>query len=235
MNTENSKSDRWMWGITLFLVLIGILIVYRRVAFISALHTPNGYVPGVTKSRSPIPDDGFAAHPTLTLIHIVPGLLFILLAPLQFVKRIQSAYPKVHRFISYIVLVCGLIIGSTALIMGYIMAIGGITETLAVTVFGIAFLFSIVKTYVNIRKGEVALQREWMIRVLAIGLAVSTTRPIVGIFFATSRFTGLTVHQFFGVAFWIAFTLHVIVAEIWIRRTRGKAEVKAPVISKSPV
>jgi hypothetical protein len=106
--------------------------------------------------------------------------------------------------------------------MGYIMAIGGVTETLAVTVFGIAFLFSIVKTYVNIRKGEVALQREWMIRVLAIGLAVSTTRPIVGIFFATSRFTGLTVHQFFGVAFWIAFTLHVIVAEIWIRNTRRK-------------
>jgi hypothetical protein len=227
MKKENNKSDRWMWGITIFLVLIGILIVYRRVAFISALHTPNGYVPGVTKSRSPVPDDGFAAHPLLTLIHMVPGLLFMLLAPLQFVKRIQSGYPKVHRFMSYIVLISGLTVGSTALKMGYIMAIGGITETLAVTVFGVAFLFSIVKTFINIRKGEVALQREWMIRVLAIGLAVSTTRPIIGIFFATSRFTGLTVHQFFGVAFWIAFILHVTVAEIWIRKTREKVVMQA--------
>jgi hypothetical protein len=65
-----------------------------------------------------------------------------------------------------------------------------------------------------------ARHREWMIRVLAIALAVSTTRPVVALFFATSRFTGLTVHQYFGVAFWIAFTLHAIVAEAWIRRTR---------------
>jgi len=66
------------------------------------------------------------------------------------------------------------------------------------------------------------LYREWMIRVLAIGLAVSTTRPVVALFFATSRLTGLTVQQYFGVAFWIAFTLHVTVAEIWIRYTAKK-------------
>ncbi|MDB5153848.1 MAG: hypothetical protein JWR54_2599, partial [Mucilaginibacter sp.] len=213
MNNENSKANRWLWGITIFLVLIGIAIVYRRVVFISELNTPNGFVPGITKSKSPVPDDGFAAHPLLTLIHIIPGLLFMLLAPLQFVKGLRTGYPKAHRFMGYIVLVCGIIIGSTALIMGFIMAIGGITETLAVAVFGTAFLFSLAKAYLHIIKRETAPYREWMIRVLAIGLAVSTTRPIIGIFFATSRFTGLTVHQFFGVAFWIAFILHVTVAE----------------------
>ena len=220
MNNRNSKADRWLWGITIFLVLIGIAIVYRRLAFISTLNKPDGYVQGLTKSKSPVPDAGFAAHPLLTLIHIIPGLLFMLLAPLQFVKRLRLGYPKIHHVIGYIVLISGLIIGSTALIMGFIMAIGGLTETLAVTVFGIAFLFSLVKAYIHIIKREISLHREWMIRVLAIGLAVSTTRPIVGIFFATSHFTGLTVHQFFGVAFWIAFILHVIVAEIWIRGTR---------------
>jgi hypothetical protein len=223
MNNGNSKANRWMWGITIFLVLIGIAIVYRRVIFISNLNTPNGYVPGVTKNKSPVPDAGFAAHPPLTLIHIIPGLLFMLLAPLQFVKRLRINYPNVHRLMGYIVLVSGAVIGSTALIMGFIMAIGGIIETLAVTLYGIAFLFSLAKAYLYIIKRKTALHREWMIRALAIGLAVSTTRPIVGIFFATSRLTGLTVQQFFGVAFWIAFTLHIIVAEIWIRRTRKKS------------
>jgi hypothetical protein len=221
MNNRNNKTDRWLWGITIFLVLIGIAIVYHRLVFISSLNTPGGFVAGVTKTRSPVPDEGFAAHPLLTLIHIIPGLLFMLLAPLQFAKRLRTGYPQAHHVIGYIVLISGLIIGSTALIMGFTMAVGGITETLAVTLYGIAFLFSLVKAYLHIIKREIALHREWMIRAVAIGLAVSTTRPIVGVFFATSRFTGLTVQQFFGVAFWIAFTLHVIVAEVWIRRTRG--------------
>jgi len=224
MDNKSSKSERWLWGITIFLVLIGIIIVYRRLAFLNALNT-NAYVHGITKSNSPVPDDGFAAHPLLTLIHIVPGLLFMLLAPLQFVKRLRTKYPKIHRFTGYVVLVSGLIIGITALIMGWIMAVGGITETLAVTVFGIAFLFSLLKAYLHIIKREIALHREWMIRVLAIGLAVSTTRPIMGIFFATSKLTGLTVHQFFGIAFWIAFILHVTFAEIRIRSSRKTYDV----------
>ena len=222
-----------MWGITIFLVLIGIAIVYRRIAFIATLNRPDYAAP--TKSRSPVPDAGFAAHPILTLIHIIPGLLFMLLAPLQFVKRLRQGYPKIHRFIGYIVLIFGLIIGSTALIMGFIMAIGGIIETLAVTVFGIAFLFSLAKAYLYIINREINLHREWMIRVLAIGLAVSTTRPIMGIFFATSRFTGLTVHQFFGMAFWIAFILHITVAEIWIRRTSTQTKMQNSIISNLPV
>lgn len=205
-----------MWGIAIFLVLIGVLIVLRRLIFLINLDKPGKYTPGV----SPVPDDGFAAHPLLTLIHIIPGLLFMLLAPLQFIRKLRTSYPKLHHFIGYTVLVSGLIIGSTALIMGFTMAIGGLIETLAITVYGTAFLFSLSKAYLHIIKREIALHREWMIRALAIGLAVSTTRPVVGTFFGLSRFTGWTVQQYFGVAFWIAFTLHIIVAEIWIRKTR---------------
>lgn len=179
-------------------------------------------------AKSPVPDNGFAAHPQLTLIHITAGLLFVLLAPLQFIKRIRNNYAKTHRIIGYIVLISGLIIGITALIMGEVMAIGGITETLAVTTFGVLFLFSLIRAYFYILKREFALHREWMIRVLAIGLAVSTTRPVMGIFFATSRLTGLTVHQFFGIAFWIAFVLHISFAEYWIRKTRRKYNTSTP-------
>ncbi|HTD40450.1 MAG TPA: DUF2306 domain-containing protein [Mucilaginibacter sp.] len=228
MSDKNNKSERWLWGITIFLMLIGIFIVVHRLLFLNDLNTPGKYVP----SKSPVPDDGFAKHPLLTLIHITTGLLFVLLAPLQFVKRLRNGYPKVHHFMGYIVLVSGLIIGVTALFMGAIMAIGGITETLAVTVFGVIFLFSLLKAYVHILRREITQHREWMIRVLAIGLAVSTIRPIMGVFFATSRLTGLTVQQFFGVAFWIAFTLHIVVAEWWIRKTREKAAKKVETLLK---
>ncbi|HEY9004022.1 MAG TPA: DUF2306 domain-containing protein [Mucilaginibacter sp.] len=218
MGNGNTKSERWLWGITIFLVLIGIAIVVRRLIFLSHISLSGNSIP----AKSRVPDDGFAAHPQLTLIHITAGLFFVLLAPLQFIKRIRNNYPKTHRTIGYIVLISGLIIGITALIMGAIMAIGGITETLAVTTFGVLFLFSLMRAYFYILKREFDLHREWMIRVLAIGLAVTTTRPIMGIFFATSKLTGLTVQQFFGIAFWIAFTIHIIFAEYWIRKTRKK-------------
>lgn len=218
MSNGNNKAERRLWVITIFLVLIGIAIVVRRLIFLSHMSMSGNSIP----ARSPVPDNGFAAHPQLTLIHITAGLFFVLLAPLQFIKRIRKNHPKTHQAIGYIVLVSGLIIGITALIMGAIMAIGGITETLAVTTFGVVFLFSLIRAYFYILKREFDLHREWMIRVLAIGLAVSTTRPVMGIFFATSKLTGLTVQQFFGIAFWIAFIIHITFAEYWIRRTRRK-------------
>jgi hypothetical protein len=73
------------------------------------------------------------------------------------------------------------------------------------------------------RRREVALHREWMIRAFSIGLAVATIQPIVGFFFATARFTGLTPYEFFGTAFWIGFVLHLIAAEVWIQWTRPHA------------
>jgi hypothetical protein len=71
-----------------------------------------------------------------------------------------------------------------------------------------------------------------MIRAFSVGLAVATIRPIVGIFFATSRFTHLTPREFFGTAFWIGFTLHLIAAEAWIRTTQQLPTSLAPLISQ---
>jgi hypothetical protein len=68
-----------------------------------------------------------------------------------------------------------------------------------------------------------------MIRSFGIGLAVAFVRPIVGVFFATRRITGLTPHDFFGIAFWLGFTLQTITAEVWIDYTRrsSRDSVKA--------
>ena len=122
-------------------------------------------------------------------------------------------------------LVGGLIAGASAFVMSPQMAIGGLNETVATTLFAIVFLVSLVRAYLSIRHGQIALHREWMIRAFAIGLAVTTIRPIVGVFFATRRLTHLTPHDFFGTAFWLGFTLHFIAAETWINYTRSRNQV----------
>jgi hypothetical protein len=107
--------------------------------------------------------------------------------------------------------------------MAFRMPIGGANQTVATAVFAVFFLVALGRGFAHTRRGELALHREWMIRAFAMGLAVATIRPIVGVFFATSRLTGLTPREFFGIAFWLGFTAHLVAAEVLVNRTRGAA------------
>ena len=157
---------------------------------------------------------------SLTLVHILPAALFFLLAPFQFMPSVRQKHLRFHRWSGRVLVVCGLIIGISALIMSYTMNIGGPNETAATTLFAIVFLICLTKAYVHIRRKEVARHREWMIRAFGVGLGVATTRPIVGIFFATRR---LTPHEFFGIAFWLGFTTTFLAAEAWVDFTRQRS------------
>jgi uncharacterized membrane protein len=202
---------RILWALTILLAAVGVAAVTRRaVSLFAASPAPPRFPEEAT----------FARHPLLTMVHIFPGLLFMVLGPLQFVRSLRSRRPKLHRWTGRVFVGAGLIIGGTALVMSPQMAIGGATETASTMFFAIVFLLALMKGFLSIRQGKVALHREWMIRAFAIGLAVATVRPIVGMFFATRGITKLTPHDFFGLAFWLGFTIHVIAAEIWIRRWR---------------
>jgi hypothetical protein len=59
-----------------------------------------------------------------------------------------------------------------------------------------------------------------MLRSIGIVLGIATTRPVMGIFFATSTLTSLKPSQFFGMAMWIGFTSTLLAAEWYIRSSR---------------
>jgi uncharacterized membrane protein len=182
------------------------------------------YPPAVTSNpvaaQFAVLDELFAHYPILTLVHIVPGLLFMLLGPLQFSSTIRARHLRWHRWSGRVFVVCGVVIGISALVMSFGMpAIGGFNQAAATTLFASFFLYALCKAFWHIRRREVPLHREWMIRAFSVGIAVATIRPIIGMFFATSRFSGLSPREFFGIAFWIGFVLHLIAAEAWIHAT----------------
>jgi uncharacterized membrane protein len=206
---------RVAWLATFVLMAISVAIVTRRtLSLFGFLSTKTAL------SESAQLDAAFARHASLTMVHIVPGLIFVLLGPLQFVKTLRAQRPRVHRVVGRVVLASGLVTGVTALAMTTRMAIGGATERAATGLFGVLFLIALVRAFVCIRRRQVARHREWMIRAFSIGLAVATVRPIVGMFFATRSLIHLTPSEFFGIAFWLGFTLHLIAAEAWINHTR---------------
>ena len=219
-----NRIRRVLWGAVIFLALIGTAVAVRRMVKVVPV-VLHGYHPPPPASN-PVAaqfgalDDLFAHYPVLTLIHIVPGLLFMLLGPLQFSSTIRARHLRWHRWSGRVVVACGFVIGISALVMSFGMpAIGGVNQAAATTLFGSYFLLALSRAFWLIRRREVALHREWMIRAFSIGLAVATIRPIVGVFFATSPLTDLTPREFFGIAFWIGFVLHLIAAEAWIRTT----------------
>jgi hypothetical protein len=201
-----------MWIAMLVLCVIAAAVVVRR---ITALMSP----PKDTPAQLAGLDQVFANKKALTLTHIIPGLAFVLLVPFQLSRSWRNRYLRAHRWMGRISMILGVIIGGSALAMSS-HPIGGTLEASATIFFDLFFLFGLTKAYVHIRRREIAFHREWVIRAMSIALGIATVRPVMGFFFATSRLTGLTPHQFFGVAFWIGFSLTYVVGELWIRYTR---------------
>jgi uncharacterized membrane protein len=208
-------SPRALWGVVIVLVIIGIAAVVRRALYLTALVEP------FINPEFGAFDAGFAQYSVLTWLHIIPGFLFMVLGPLQFVRQIRSRNIQLHRWSGRVFVAAGVVIGVTALIMSFLMSIGGANETAATTFFAIIFLFALGKAFLHIRRREIIQHREWMIRAFAIGLAIATVRPIVGMFFGL---TDLSPQEFFGIAFWLGFTSHLIIAEVWINYTRPKVK-----------
>jgi uncharacterized membrane protein len=207
---------RFLWAAVIFLAFIGLAVATRRV--IALWH------PGAMGAQNPAAslDSHFADHRALTFMHILPAMLFMVLGPLQFVRRLRARYPQVHRWSGRVFLAASAIVGVSGLRMALGKTVGGLDEKAAILLFGTFFLVALAKALWHALRREFAQHREWMIRGYAVGLAVATIRPIIGVFFGMAIARGQTPEpsKFFGTAFWIGFVLQTIAAEIWIRYTR---------------
>ncbi len=163
----------------------------------------------------------FLDHPTITLLHVVLGGIFLALAPFQFLSRIRSRWLGYHRLAGRFLASIGLILGAAALFLALVIPFSGRSEQVINGFFGMFFLISLAKGFLNIRAGQIALHREWMIRAFAIGLGIATMRLL---FIPALIYVGNPTHsqiQTLSIAsFTVAFCLHSGFAEYWIRRSR---------------
>ena len=192
-------------------IVIAVAVVLRRT---SALAYPPRSAPPQMASL----DQGFASHAALTLAHILPALLFVLLLPFVYSRRFANA-----AWVERLFFPLGFVVGITAYAMMQ-YSIGGWIERFAVLFFNTLFLFSLANAW-RYRSNDPLLKLRWMTRATAILLGIATTRPVMGIFFATSRLTHFTPQQFFGIAFWIGFSLNTLAIELWLRSSKGQRQI----------
>jgi len=173
-------------------------------------------------------DARFGAHLRMTLLHVIPGGLFLLFAPLQFSGRLRRRHPEVHRWSGRVLL--PLVIASSlgGLYFGILIPYAGPGESIPIALFGGLLLFAVVRAYRAIRARQVALHREWVIRVFAIAIAISTVRLVSIPLDLGLTPTGFRPPELFIYSIWIGWLLTLGIAELWIRHTRPRVDAAAP-------
>ena len=205
MNPTVAEFPGWLRAGFWICIVIAVAVVIRRMI---ALLTAGTYAGSPPLNEL---DAWFQAHAVLTWVHISVALAFVIMLPFLF--RVSTAKSDTLEKAFFIL---GTTTGATAYGMSR-YAVGGWLERSAVLVFDTLFLVSLAKAYAMRREGNTEKQRVWMIRAVAVLLGIASTRPVMAVFFATQRLSHLTPDKFFGIAFWIGFSINTVVIELWLR------------------
>lgn len=199
------KLPLWLRTCFWMSVAISVAIVLRRL--IALQQSPSADMPPDLARL----DAWFRTHASLTRVHILTSLAFVCVLPFVFAGRTRHK-ATVHRTFY--------LLGAAVALTAYGMtsySVGGWVERAAVLLFDTLFATELLLGFRAFERGEWERQRRWTLRATATVLGIATTRPVMGIFFATSRLTHWTPEQFFGPAFWIGFTINVAAMELWLR------------------
>ncbi|MBX2800623.1 MAG: DUF2306 domain-containing protein [Myxococcales bacterium] len=177
-----------------------------------------GIAEGLSTGAIPVGFDAphYFEHLPLTLTHLVPGLLFVLLGPLQFSSHVRQQWPLVHRVSGRLWATCGLLLGVAGVVMNkWFPPVGGPLKYWSTHLFGIALVMCIALGIAAILGGRVDRHRRWMVRAFAIGLAPSTQRLL---FFPVFAVTGRIDEQVIDVVMSVGWVVNVVAAELILWR-----------------
>ncbi|GAB1818766.1 DUF2306 domain-containing protein [Herbidospora sp. RD11066] len=163
---------------------------------------------------APLPlNPDVALHYLSLMVHAVPGGLALALGPLQFVKRLRTSRPKLHRVIGRIYMI-SIVVASIAAVVNAVVTISGFAVQVAFFILVAAWLYTVAMAYRCIRRGEVQAHRMWMIRNYALTFAAVTLRIylLAGLQLAPS----LGFEAIYTSAVWASILGNVLVAEYFI-------------------
>lgn len=162
----------------------------------------------------------YVKHALLISFHIIPGLLFLVLGPLQFIADIRTRWPRAHRISGRIFIASGFMMAISAIVINIAFPpFGGLFKSIAVYLFSTAQIITLAVALHAILRRDIARHRAWMIRAFAIGLAISTMRiffiPAYLLYGVPSDFT-------VGLGMWIGFLANIAVAEFILWNEKRK-------------
>ncbi|HAA11663.1 MAG TPA: hypothetical protein DCE41_08170 [Cytophagales bacterium] len=146
--------------------------------------------------------------------HRVVGVLYLVIGMLQFSKKFQTRFRKLHKYLGRVWVLVTIVLGLTGISIAIFVPFGGIGELIATVIFAGYMVFAVIMGWRTAIQKKFKLHRDWMFRAVMIGFGFSTIRFA---FMAINFLSPSTPDRdILTVCFWIGWGLQAVVAEWWI-------------------
>lgn len=127
--------------------------------------------------RLPFVDQRYADHPLASALHLIPGIFFFLIGPLQFSALVRRRLPAVHRALGRMFILCGVMscLGVMYMVLAF-PALGGVLTQAVTFAICISMMAAMACAYHFARCRRFVLHLRAMRLAFALGLTVSTAR-----------------------------------------------------------
>ena len=192
-----------------------LVLLTVEIVAVSALR----YFTGSEAPPPPILANPFA-DPFLVL-HVAGGATALLVAPVQFVRRVRTRWPNFHRAAGRIyVAACAL-----AAPTGFVLALGSFAGPVAGAGFAVQAVLWAAFTGLAWRSAverRFADHREWMLRSYACTSSAITFRLML----PAAGYLGLDFLATYRVIAWLPWIVNLAIFEYYIRRTRTSTSTR---------
>lgn len=153
----------------------------------------------------------FAQYITPLLFHAGGGIIALSLGPWGGWEGFRNRYLRLHRWLGRIYLLA-VLVGSIAGLYLAATAFGGLPTRIGFGMLGVLWLISGAMAYLHIRRGNVQIHRQWMIRNYALTFSAAMLRVWLPLFFAL----GYEFPEAYTTVAWLCWVPNLLVAEFII-------------------
>ncbi len=165
----------------------------------------------------------YFSMPIPIVLHILAGVAFNLLGPLQFAPITWGKWASWHRWSGRLLVLSGILIAGTGLWMNHVYPqYGGVLKYPGIVVnsLGLAIALGIALQAVRSSARDIPKHRRWMMRAVAFGLGPATQRVVIIPYFLIF---GVPENWMIGLVIWMGFLINLAVVEfVLARNRRGK-------------
>jgi uncharacterized membrane protein len=156
----------------------------------------------------------YETHRAGIYAHVFAASVALLLGPFQFLARLRSEYPTLHRWMGRLYLGVGVLVGGVAGLYMAFFAFGGLASRLGFACLALAWLYTGFRAYRAIRRRDVVSHRRWMVRNFALAFAAVTLR----LWLPASVASGAQFELAYPVIAWLCWVPNLLAAELLFNR-----------------